>query len=79
MMRILLDEEDLDWNEAWTITTAMMGYTNHTLMPEALEKWQLPMLQSILPPHLQIIYEINHRFLQHAVAFFHFTPKYCPK
>ncbi|PKL13106.1 MAG: glycogen phosphorylase [Spirochaetae bacterium HGW-Spirochaetae-8] len=79
MMRILLDEEDLDWNEAWTITTAMMGYTNHTLMPEALEKWQLPMLQSILPRHLQIIYEINHRFLQHAVAFFPLHPEVLSK
>ncbi|MHC1691878.1 MAG: glycogen/starch/alpha-glucan phosphorylase [Sphaerochaetaceae bacterium] len=74
MMRILLDNENLDWNEAWGITVAVMGYTNHTLMPEALEKWPLPMLQSLLPRHLQIIFEINHRFLQHAVSFFPLHP-----
>lgn len=75
MMRLLLDEEGLSWDEAWNITVAIMGYTNHTLMPEALEKWTLPMLQSILPRHMQIIYEINHRFLQSAVSFFPLQPQ----
>ncbi len=75
MMRILLDEENLPWDEAWAITNSVMGYTNHTLMPEALEKWSLPMLQSILPRHMQIIYEINHRFMQSAVSFFPLQPQ----
>ncbi|MDD3823570.1 MAG: glycogen/starch/alpha-glucan phosphorylase, partial [Sphaerochaetaceae bacterium] len=75
LMRILLDVEQLEWEQAWDITVRTMGYTNHTLMPEALEKWPLPMLESILPRHLQIIYEINHRFLQHAVSFFPLHPE----
>lgn len=75
LMRILLDKEGLDWEEAWNITVKTMGYTNHTLMPEALERWPLSMIQSILPRHLQIIYEINHRFLQHAVSFFPLRPE----
>jgi starch phosphorylase len=79
MMRILLDEENLDWDESWDITVRTMGYTNHTLMPEALEKWSLPMLQKILPRHLQIIYEINHRFLQQAVAYFPLQPQMLSK
>ena len=79
MMRILLDEENISWEKAWETTVKTMGYTNHTLMPEALEKWSLPMLQSILPRHMQIIYEINHRFLQHAVAFFPLHPEILSK
>lgn len=75
LMRILVDEEDLEWDEAWDITVNTMGYTNHTLMPEALEKWPVPMLSSILPRHMQIIYEINHRFLQKAVSFFPLQPE----
>jgi len=75
LMRILLDLENLPWEEAWDITVRTMGYTNHTLMPEALEKWPLSMMEQILPRHLQIIYEINHRFLQHAVSFFPLRPE----
>ncbi|MCF7943039.1 MAG: glycogen/starch/alpha-glucan phosphorylase [Spirochaetia bacterium] len=71
LMRILLDKENLEWDTAWDIVVRTMGYTNHTLMPEALEKWPVSMLETHLPRHLQIIYEINHRFLQEAVV--HFT------
>ena len=70
LMRILLDEEGLDWDTAWEVTTASLGYTNHTLMPEALEKWPVAMLETLLPRHLQIIYEINHRFLHKASLYF---------
>jgi starch phosphorylase len=75
LMRLLIDEEGLTWDEAWKITVNSMGYTNHTLMPEALEKWSLPMLEQILPRHLQIIFEINHRFLQQAVSHFPLQPQ----
>ena len=64
LMRTLVDEHDLAWEEAWEITRAVCGYTNHTLMPEALEKWPVDLFGKVLPRHLQIVYEINHRFLQ---------------
>lgn len=70
LMRILVDLEGVDWERAWDITVKVMGYTNHTLMPEALEKWSVDMLGSLLPRHLQIIYEINRRFLEKAIVFF---------
>lgn len=63
MMRLLMDIEDLDWEEAWSITTRVFSYTNHTVLPEALEKWPVAMLEHILPRHMSIIREINRRFL----------------
>lgn len=63
LMRLLVDERDIGWDHAWTITVAAFGYTNHTLLPEALETWPLAMFGESLPRHLEIIYEINRRFL----------------
>jgi starch phosphorylase len=66
LMRILLDEQALPWKAAWEVTRATMGYTNHTLLPEAMEKWPVSLFEYVLPRHLQIIYDINHQFLQHV-------------
>ena len=63
LMRLLLDEHGMDWDTAWDVTGRTMSYTNHTLLPEALEKWALPLFSRTLPRHLEIIYEINKRFL----------------
>ncbi|MBL3600874.1 MAG: glycogen/starch/alpha-glucan phosphorylase [gamma proteobacterium endosymbiont of Lamellibrachia anaximandri] len=63
LMRILLDKEKLQWQVAWNITTQVFSYTNHTLLPEALETWSVQLFEQLLPRHLQIIYEINRRFL----------------
>jgi glycogen phosphorylase len=64
LMRLLVDEKDMGWEEAWQITQACVSFTNHTLAPEALEKWPVALLEAILPRHLQMIYEINRRFLE---------------
>jgi len=64
LMRILVDRVELDWDDAWEISKNTFAYTNHTLLPEALEKWPVRMIEKILPRHIEIIYEINHRFMQ---------------
>jgi starch phosphorylase len=64
LMRLLMDREGLGWDQAWQLTTTTTGYTNHTILPEALEKWPVAMFERLLPRHLQIIYEINGRFLR---------------
>ena len=63
LMRILLDEAKLGWEQAWDLTVRTLAYTNHTLLPEALEKWPVELFESLLPRHLEIVYEINRRFL----------------
>ncbi|MFN9955522.1 MAG: glycogen/starch/alpha-glucan phosphorylase, partial [bacterium] len=64
LMRLLLDDKMLSWEQAWDIVTRSLSYTNHTFLPEALEKWDLHLFASLLPRHLELIYEINRRFLQ---------------
>src|SRR5207302_1730383 len=66
LMRVLVDENNLSWEHAWELCTAVFAYTNHTLMSEALEKWPAPLIERVLPRHIQIIYEINRRFLDEA-------------
>jgi starch phosphorylase len=68
LMRTFVDERDLGWDAAWEITRSTMGYTNHTLLPEALEKWPVPLLERVVPRHLQIIEEIDRRFLLQVAA-----------
>jgi starch phosphorylase len=64
LMRVLLDEDRLPWEEAWEVTQQTLAYTNHTLLPEALEKWSVPLLEKVLPRHMLIIFNINHELLR---------------
>jgi starch phosphorylase len=70
LMRVLVDVEQVHWDRAWEITVATLGYTNHTLLAEALEKWPVTMFERLLPRHLTIIYEVNRRFLRGVMAKF---------
>jgi starch phosphorylase len=70
LMRLLVDEHGLGWEEAWTVTRATFAYTNHTLLPEALEKWPVQLFGALLPRHLEIVYEINRCFLDEVRAAF---------
>src|SRR4029077_8380753 len=63
LMRILLDRAKLGWDQAWDVTVRTLAYTNHTLLPEALERWPVDLFETLIPRHLEIIYEINRRFL----------------
>jgi starch phosphorylase len=64
LMRLLVDDHRIDWDKAWELTVATLGYTNHTLLPEALEKWPISLLEHVLPRHMEIIFGINHQFLR---------------
>ena len=68
LMRLLVDVHGFEWDTAWDVTRQTFGYTNHTLLPEALERWPLPLFASVLPRHLEIIFEINQRFLAEVAA-----------
>jgi starch phosphorylase len=70
LMRLLIDCYNYDWDKAWSITQNTLSYTNHTLLPEALEKWSLPLFRELLPRHLEIIYEINQRFIKEVKIHF---------
>jgi starch phosphorylase len=65
LLRILLDEEKLSYEQSWDIVTKTFSYTNHTVMPEALEKWSVDLLGRLLPRHLDLIFLINHIYLEH--------------
>jgi len=75
LMRVFIDDYDLPWATAWDVTRATVAYTNHTLLPEALERWPVGLLERVVPRHLQIIYEINRRFLADAASVWRDDPE----
>jgi starch phosphorylase len=75
LMRVLVDVKHLPWDKAWEATTATCAYTNHTLMPEALERWPVPLVEKVLPRHLEIVYEINRRHLEQVARAFPDDPE----
>ncbi len=79
LMRLLVDRERLSWEHAWELTVACFGYTNHTVLPEALEKWSVDLIGKVLPRHLLVIYEINHRFLGQVRASHPNDPSRCAR
>jgi starch phosphorylase len=75
LMRLLVDVHQLEWDTAWEVTRRTFAYTNHTLLPEALEKWPLPLFESVLPRHMEIIYEINSHFMDEMRLRYPFDPE----
>ena len=75
LMRLLVDERNLPWEKAWAITRNTFGYTNHTLLPEALETWPVSLMERVLPRHMQLIHEINRRFLEEVAALWPTAPE----
>lgn len=72
LMRVFIDEKGLEWEQAWELTQATCAYTNHTLLPEALERWSVSLMERVLPRHMQLIYGINHQFLR-SISEYSFT------
>src|SRR5208337_2126073 len=79
LMRVLLDQYGLPFDKAWDITRRTLAYTNHTLLPEALEKWSVPLMEKVLPRHIQIIYTINEKFLDEAKEIYKLDEESRPK